>query len=259
MKIARFSAEGAEHYGIVKGEEINEITGDPFSDLQPTGKRYPLSQVKLLPPVLPRQIWCPGLNFASHLHISAAATGRSGIPQHPEPWQKGMNSLIGPEDYIVLPKESGGEVHYEGELVAVIGKACHSISPSEAAKYIFGYTCGNDVSERDWQRNDNSFWRAKGSDTFCPIGPWIETELPVGGADMVVRLNGQEVQRANTRDMLFDFATIISYISQQVTLQPGDLLFSGTTGDTSAMRPGDMVEVEIKGIGVLRNPVKAEE
>ena len=259
MKVARFSTEGIERYGLVEGEELREVEGGIFGDLRLTGKRYSLSQVKLLHPVQPRQIWCPGLNFASHLHVSASATGQSDLPEHPQPWHKGLNSIIGPEEYIVIPKASGGEVHYEGELVAVIGKVCRNVSPAEAAEYIFGYTCGNDISERDWQKNDNSYWRAKGSDTFCPVGPWIETELPAGGVDMVVRLNGDEVQRANTKDMLFDFGTVISCISQQVTLQPGDLLFSGTTGDTSAMRPGDIVEVEMEGIGVLRNPVKAQE
>jgi 2-keto-4-pentenoate hydratase/2-oxohepta-3-ene-1,7-dioic acid hydratase in catechol pathway len=127
------------------------------------------------------------------------------------------------------------------------------------SRYVLGYTCGNDVSERVWQKQDWTFWRAKGADTFAPVGPWIETEADPTNLEMVVRLNGREVQRANTRDMLHDFPAIISYISQQVTLYPGDLVFSGTTGTTRAMKPADVAEVEIGGIGVLRNYVVAEE
>ena len=143
--------------------------------------------------------------------------------------------------------------------MAVIGRRCRRVASAEALEYVLGYTCGNDVSERDWQKDDRYMWRAKGSDTFCPVGPWIETDLDPHNVQMGVRLNGQEVQRANTRDMIFDFPAFISYVSQQVTLQPGDLLFSGTTGETGAMKPGDVVEVEMIGIGVLRNYVKREE
>jgi len=258
MRIARFLTNGNEHYGVVEGDEIKEIAGDIFGDFKVTTRRYLLAKVKLLAPMKPGQIWCPGLNFASHLHVSASATGQSSLPKHPQPWTKGVNSLAGPEDNIVIPKASKGNVHYEGELVAVIGKRCRNVSPAQAMDYVCGYTCGNDVSERDWQKADNSYWRAKGSDTFCPIGPWIETEASPTNVEMIVRVNGKEAQRASAKDMLFDFATIISHISQQVTLQPGDALFSGTTGDTAAMKPGDVVEVEMTGVGVLRNYVKAE-
>jgi 2-keto-4-pentenoate hydratase/2-oxohepta-3-ene-1,7-dioic acid hydratase in catechol pathway len=149
-------------------------------------------------------------------------------------------------------------VHYEGEVVAVIGKDCRRISPAQAPRFILGYTCGNDVSERTWQGEDWSFWRAKGSDTFAPVGPWIETEIDARNLDLVVRVNGDQVQHCNTRDMLFTFPEIVSYISQHVTLRPGDLVFSGTSGTTTAIKPGDVVEVEIPGIGVLSNPVEAE-
>jgi 2-keto-4-pentenoate hydratase/2-oxohepta-3-ene-1,7-dioic acid hydratase in catechol pathway len=133
------------------------------------------------------------------------------------------------------------------------------VAPSQALGHVLGYTCGNDVSERVWQRDDWTFWRAKGSDTFAPVGPWIETDVDPANLEMVVRLNGSEVQRANTRDMLHDFSTVISYISQQVTLYAGDLVFSGTTGSTTAMKPDDVVEVDIEGIGVLRNYVHSED
>ena len=142
--------------------------------------------------------------------------------------------------------------------MAVIGKHCRRVAPDKAAKYILGYACGNDVSDRTWQGEDWTFWRAKGSDTFAPVGPWIETGIDPQKLDMIVRLNGREVQRCHSKDMLFTFPEIISYISQQVTLQPGDLVFSGASGVTCAIKPGDTVEVDIPGIGVLSNPVTAE-
>ena len=261
MKIARFRNEKRVAYGVVERDEVAEIRGSIFSRFRLTDTRHKLSEVQLLPPTDPLQIWCPGLNFSEHLEFAGSVLGPEKTPghEHPEPWEKGRNALIGHEDFILIPKDSTGEVHYEGEAVAVIGRTCRRASPKEALRCVLGYTCGNDVSERTWQRNDWTFWRAKGSDTFAPVGPWIETAVDPSNLDMVVRLNGEEVQRANTSDMIHNFAEIISYISQQVTLHPGSLIFSGTTGTTSAMKPEDVVDVEISGIGVLRNFVKAEE
>jgi 2-keto-4-pentenoate hydratase/2-oxohepta-3-ene-1,7-dioic acid hydratase in catechol pathway len=259
MKLARFRVGRRTAYGVVEGDEVVEIRGNIFGRFRVTGPRHSLRDVKLLPPTEPLQVWGPGLNFPDHIAHARAMMGPREYPTHPEPWHKGRNALIGHEDYIVIPKDSSGDVHYEGEAVAVIGRRCRRVSREEALNYVLGYTCGNDVSERTWQRSDRSFWRAKGSDTFAPVGPWIETEVDPRNMDMVVKLNGRVVQKANTRDMISDFATIISYISQQVTLYPGDLIFSGTTGETAAMKPGDVVEVEISGIGTLRNFVKKEE
>ena len=260
MKIAQFRDGRRVAYGVVEGDEVAEIRGSIYARFRITDIRHKLREVKLLPPTDPTQIWCPGVNFAAHLEFagSVLGEGRSPQAQHPQPWQKGRNALAGHEDFLVIPKDSGGDVHYEGEAVAVIGKMCRRVSPREAPRYILGYTCGNDVSERTWQREDWTFWRAKGSDTFAPVGPWIETEADPSNMDMVVRLNGEEVQRANTADMIYDFPSIVSYISQQVTLHPGDLVFSGATGVTSAMKPEDVVEVEMGGVGVLRNYVRAE-
>ena len=261
MKIARFRNGRRVAYGVVEGDEIAEIRGSIFTRFRITHDRHKLSEVKLLAPTDPMQIWCPGLNFAEHMEFAGGILGQDRTTgwQHPEPWQKGRNALIGHEDFIIIPNDSSGDVHYEGEAVAVIGKMCRRVGPQEALKYVLGYTCGDDVSERVWQKDDWTFWRAKGSDTFAPVGPWIETEVHPYNLDMVVRVNGEEVQRANTSDMIHDFSRIISYISQNVTLHPGDLIFSGTTGTTRAMKPEDVVEVEISGIGVLRNFVKAEE
>ena len=260
MKITRFRDTRRMAFGVVMGDEIVEIRGSIYTRFRLTDTRLPLSEVNILAPTEPAMMWGPGLNFAEHLEFAASVLGEgaNGLPQHPEPWHKGLNSLTGHDDPIVIPKDSTGDVHYEGEAVAVISRNCRRVTPSDARKYILGYTCGNDISERTWQRNDTTFWRAKGSDTFAPVGPWIETDIDPQDLEILVRLNGEEVQRAYTKDMLLTFSEIVSYLSQQVTLHPGDLVFSGTAGTTKAMRPGDKVEVEIPGIGVLSNPVEAE-
>ena len=260
MKIGRFQYNGHTAHGVVEGDEVVEIEGDIYSDFKASGERRKLEDVKLLAPTDPREIWAPGLNFANHLEFAAGVLGDEDphIPEHPEPWIKARNSLAATGETIILPHDTAGEVHYEGEAVAVIGRPCRRVSPQEAGSYILGYTCGNDVSERAWQKDDWTFWRAKGSDTFAPVGPWIETDINPQALEMIVRLNGEEVQHGYTEEMLFTFAEIVSYISQQITLQPGDLIFSGSTGVTVALKDGDLVEVEIPGIGVLSNPVVRE-
>lgn len=260
MKIARFRVARRVAFGVVDGDEIIEVRGSIYSRFRLTDTRHPLSEVKILPPTDPKEIWGPGINFVDHLETAAMALGKDvvPIPEHPNPWQKARSSLTGPGDPIIIPKDSTGEVHYEGEVVAVIGKNCRRVSPAEAKRYILGFTCGNDVSERTWQKGDFSFWRAKGADTFAPVGPWIETECDPQQLEIVVRLNSEEVQRFHTKDMLFSFDDIVSYISQSVTLRPGDLVFSGCAGITGAIKPGDTVDVDVAGIGLLSNPVTEE-
>lgn len=260
MKIARFRTGRRVAYGVILEDEIAEIRGSIYAKFRVTDTRFPLAQVKLLPPTDAGELWGPGLNFVDHLEFAGSVFGSETppVPEHPNPWRKGRNALTGVGDPVIIPKDTAGEVHYEGEAVAVIGKNCRRIPPERAHQFILGYTCGNDVSERGWQKDDWTFWRAKGADTFAPVGPWIETEIDPQKLDLLVRINGAEVQRCNTRDMLFSFAEIVSYISQQVTLRPGDLVFSGATGVTCALNPGDTVEVDIPGIGVLSNPVVAE-
>ncbi len=260
MKIARFRAGRRVAYGVVLDCEIAEVRGSIYASFRITDTHHPLSEVKLLPPTDPAELWGPGLNFADHLEYAGSVFGQAAMPmpEKPQPWRKGRNALTGINDPIIIPRDAAGEVHYEGEAVAVIGKQCRRVSPEQAENYILGYTCGNDISERAWQKDDWTFWRAKGADTFAPVGPWIETEVDSQRLDLLVRLNGEEVQRCNTRDMLFSFPEIVSCISQQVTLRPGDLVFSGATGVTRPLQPGDTVEVEIPGIGVLTNPVIAE-
>ena len=261
IKIARFQKDRRVAYGVVDGDEIAEVRGSIFTRFRITDARHKLSSVRLLAPTDPLQIWCPGLNFTDHVEFASGILGSKQTPavEHPNPWHKGRNALIGHEDVIIIPKESSGDVHYEGEVVAVIATTCRRVSPERAMRYVLGYTCGNDVSERTWQKDDWSLWRAKGSDTFAPVGPWIETEVDPSDLDMAVRINGEEVQRANTGGMIHDFSNIISYISQHITLHSGDLIFSGSTGTTNTMKPEDVVEVDISGIGVLRNFVKAEQ
>ena len=260
MKIARFRVNGQVRYGIVDGEELSEIRGSIYKTFKVNGTKHNLKDVVILPPTNPSEIWCPGLNFANHLEYAAEVLGEENpiVPKHPEPWIKARSSLTGTSDPIILPLDCSGEVHYEGEAVAVIGKLCRRVTVQDAHQFVLGYTCGNDVSDRVWQRDDWTFWRAKGADTFAPVGPWIETDCNPQDLDMIVRLNGKEVQHGKTEEMLFSFGEIISYISQQVTLYPGDLVFSGSTGVTVALKPGDVVDVEIPGIGVLSNPVVAE-
>ena len=245
MRLARFRAERRVAYGVVEEEEVIEIRGSIYTRFRMTDTRHRLNEVKLLPPTEPTEMWGPGLNFAGHQEFAASVFKNGGgeppLPEHPEPWVKARGSLTGHDDPIIIPRDSQGQVHYEGEAVAVIGKICRRVTPSEARRFILGYTCGNDVSDRTWQKDDWTFWRAKGADTFAPVGPWIETDIDPQQLELIVRLNSEEVQRAYTKDMLFTFSEIVSYISQQVTLRPGDLVYSGTNGVTAAMKPGDTV------------------
>ncbi len=262
MKIARVRRRGnprAVHV-VVEGDEVFEIKGSIYANFRVADIRHPLSEVTLLPPTEAPEIWCPGLNFLDHLEYAGSVLGQGTppVPAHPQPWRKGRNALTGCRNPIIIPKDCEGEVHYEGEAVAVIGKNCRRVSPAQAGGFILGYTCGNDVSERAWQGKDWTFWRAKGSDTFAPVGPWIDTEVDPQSLDLIVRVNGEQVQQCSTSDMLFTFAEVVSYISQHATLRRGDLVFSGATGITTAINPGDVVEVDIPGIGVLANPVEAE-
>jgi 2-keto-4-pentenoate hydratase/2-oxohepta-3-ene-1,7-dioic acid hydratase in catechol pathway len=206
--------------------------------------------VTLLAPVVPGKILCVGRNYRSHL-------GTRPQPASPEIFYKPITALQDPGGPIVIPRDAT-DLHYEGELVVVIGKQVKHATPEEARAAIFGVTCGNDVSERNWQAGpgkDLQWWRAKGSDTFAPLGPAISTGLDYGSLLLQTRLNGEVVQKQTTADLLFDCPTVVSWISGWVTLLPGDVIYTGTPGATRAMKAGNVVEVEIEGVGVLRNPV----
>jgi 2-keto-4-pentenoate hydratase/2-oxohepta-3-ene-1,7-dioic acid hydratase in catechol pathway len=247
----RYRYDGQVAYGLLEGRLVREIGGNLTGALAPTGKTIELSQVELLCPCEPGKILAVGLNYRSHL-------GQRPQPAHPEMFLKPVSALQDPEGPIVIPRDAT-DVHYEGELVVVIGTKVKNASPEQAANAIFGVTCGNDVSDRNWQhgeKKDLQWWRAKGSDTFAPLGPAVVTGLDFGNLTLETRLNGEMVQRQSTADLIFDCASIVSWASGWVTLFPGDVIYTGTPGATRRMVPGDVVEVEIEGIGTLRNRVR---
>ena len=249
-KYIRFHSGASAAYGILDGNTIRELRGDLFGEHAETGAVHNLEDVKLLYPCRPGKILAVGLNYKSHL-------GERPQPAHPEIFYKPISALQDPDGQIVLPRDST-DVHYEGEIVAVIGKQVRNVSVDEARDAIFGVTCGNDISERNWQNGkgkDLQWWRAKGSDTFAPLGPAIVTGLEYGKLLLQTILNGEVVQKQFTSDLIFDCPTIVSWISRWVTLMPGDIIYTGTPGSTRKLSPGDTVEVEIEGIGVLRNTV----
>ena len=247
MKFARFSAHGEVAYGVVEGNLVRQISTTPFGPYEVIDHAHTLDQVRLLAPVEPRKIIAIALNYGSHLADHAA-------PKQPEPFWKNPSSVIGPDEAIVIPPDSG-KVDAEGELVVVMGKQAKGVSKEAALDHVLGYTCGNDVSARPWQGNDIQWWRAKGSDTFAPLGPFLVTDLDPTKLDVRTRVNGEEKQASSVNNLLFDIPTIISFITQVVTLDPGDVIYSGTPGIPPQLQPGDVVEVEVTDIGVLRNTV----
>lgn len=253
MKFARFETAGTVKYGIVEGDNLQEIQGDLFGDHTLTGNVYGLPTVKLLVPCTPSKLLALGLNYALHVQESSRKQ-----PERPEPFYKVPSSLCNPGDPIRIPP-GAGETHFEGELVVVIGKPARRVPKEAALEYVFGYTCGNDVSARPWQRGDLQWWRGKSCDTFSPLGPWIETDIADPSTlTLETRLNGEVQQHSGTDKMLFDVPTTISFISQVVTLYPGDVIYTGTCDGVGPMEHGDTVEVDISNIGVLRNPVLRE-
>jgi 2-keto-4-pentenoate hydratase/2-oxohepta-3-ene-1,7-dioic acid hydratase in catechol pathway len=248
-RYVRYSSNGNTSYGILEGESIRELQGDIFTRAEPTGKISSLHEVKLLAPCKPSNVAAIGRNYKSHIadrNIQPAA--------FPGLFWKPASCIVGTEENILLP-EGAANVHYEAELVIVIGKAARHVSPADARQYIFGITGGNDVSERDWQKNDLQWFRAKGSDTFGALGPCIATGLDYNDLLVQSRVDGEIRQSGRTGELIFPVDTVVSYISQFVTLGPGDVIYTGTPGTTKAMQPGELVEIEVEGVGVLRNRV----
>ncbi len=248
-KYVRYESGGRVAYGVLEADTIRELSGDLFASPTPTGRTLKLSAVTLLAPCEPKKVIAVGLNYKSHLGERPSAT-------YPGLFAKLPTSIIGPDATIVYP-EGAGNVHFEGEMVVVIGRRARNVPASDAAQYIFGVTAGNDVSERDWQKQDLQWFRAKASDTFGPLGPAIVRGLDYSDLLLQTRLNGEVVQSQRTKDLIFGVHAIVSYISRFVTLEPGDVIYTGTPGTTRAMKPGDVVEVEIEGVGVLRNRTSA--
>ncbi|MFI8594117.1 fumarylacetoacetate hydrolase family protein [Microbacterium sp. NPDC078428] len=252
MKIVRFSHEESIRYGVVDETDIVVLAGDPlFAGFDTTGQRVPLREVQLLAPVIPRsKVVGVGRNYRDH----AAELGNEA-PAEPLLFFKPNTSVIGPGDAIVRPGISE-RVDFEGELVAVIGRVARNVSVEDAAGYVFGYTIGNDVTARDLQKSDGQWARAKGFDSFCPIGPAIETDLDLAQARIVTRVNGEVKQDGPVSDMIHSVAEVIAYASAAFTLLPGDLIMTGTPAGVGPIVAGDVVEIEIPGLGLLRNPVR---
>ena len=255
MRIARYEAHGAIHYGVIEGDSVIALSASPFEEHSRTDHVHKLSDVKLLAPVVPGKILAMGLNYTSH------------IGDRPAPRTRWFSTRPPPASSVPrTPSSAPKEVERfdaEGEMVVVIKDKCKNVSKEDALNHVLGYTCGNDVSARDWQRrdrneNNSDWWRAKSADTFSPMGPWIETDLDPHDQHLRTRVNGNEEQNESTAHLLFDVPTMIEFITRYVTLEPGDCIYTGTPGTTQDMGDGAICEIDISGIGVLRNPVKLE-
>lgn len=255
MRICRFTTGDDPEFGLVDGtgRKIAAITGDPlYTKIELTGQTHDLDAVRLLAPVIPRsKVVAVGKNYADH-----AAEMGGEVPAQPLLFLIPNTAVVGPGDPVVIPSLTQ-EVSYEAELAVVIGRMCKDVKAEDAAKVIFGYTCANDITARDLQRGDGQWARAKGMDTFCPLGPWIETDLDVASLRVTSRLNGETRQDGNTADMVFGIGTLVEYISAAFTLLPGDVILTGTPAGVGLVEPGQRVEVEVEDIGVLANPFVA--
>jgi len=252
MRIIRFLDEGASRYGWVLGDEVGLIVGQPYGSFKRDSAKLPLESLQLLPPVKPGKIICVGRNYVAHAQEHDAE-----VPDQPLLFLKPPSSVIGPGETILLPPQSQ-RVEHEAELAAVIGKTSRWLDPDQALDAVYGYTIANDVTARDLQRRDGQWTRGKGFDTFCPVGPWIETEFDPADAVVSCTVNGELRQMGSTRDMVFRVRQLVAYASSVMTLEPGDLLLTGTPAGVGLLQDGDEVAVSIEGLGELKNPVKAE-
>jgi 2-keto-4-pentenoate hydratase/2-oxohepta-3-ene-1,7-dioic acid hydratase in catechol pathway len=250
MKIARFSNGSEPRYGIVDGPELVVLKGHPLAvGYDTTGERIPLKEVKLLAPTIPSKVICIGKNFADH----AAEIGEE-VTLEPLIFFKPSSAIIGHGEAIVLPEQSK-QVELEAELTLVIGKIAKNVSEKDALDYIFGYTIANDVTARDLQFGDGQWARSKAFDTFCPLGPWIETEFLPESQVIESRINGETRQHVSISKMTHNIRTIVSYVSKNMTLLPGDIILTGSPAGISVISPGDLIECEVEGIGILTNTV----
>ncbi|WP_353266795.1 fumarylacetoacetate hydrolase family protein [Gemmatimonas sp.] len=248
QEYVRYQAGGTTWYGRLDGETIVQLRAAPWLGGTPTGVKVPRSKAVLLAPAVPSKVIAVGLNYQTHLGERSAAA-------YPGLFAKLPTSIIAHNDTVILPPDANN-VHYEGEMVIVMGKRAQNVSKEGAKEYVFGVTTGNDVSERDWQKSDLQWFRAKAADTFGPLGPVIVTGVNYDDLLLETVLNGKVVQSQRTRDLIFNVAEIVSYISRYVTLEPGDVIYSGTPGTTQQMKSGDVVQVRLENVGLLSNPVK---
>ena len=246
MRLVRFLVKGGPAYGILNNDEIVELDREGYASLTSRRAVHRASEVRLLAPCVPTKVVAVGLNYRDHARELGMA-----VPENPVLFLKPPTAVIGPGDNIIYPAMSR-QVDYEGELAVVIGKRCKNVPAGEAESHILGYTCFNDVTARDLQRKDGQWTRAKSFDTFAPFGPWIGRIDP-SDADIQTRINGKVVQKSNTSDLIFDVPRLLQFISGVMTLEPGDVIATGTPPGVGPLQKGDAVEVEIEGIGILKN------
>lgn len=252
MRLVRVARPDGPAFGVVDGGHVALLDGHPFGEVRVTNQVAPLDQVPLLAPLIPSKVLCVGRNYAAH----AQEMGNE-VPAEPMIFMKPSTSVIGPGDTIRLPGLSEA-VEHEAELAIVIGRLTRGVGVEEAAGSVLGYTCANDVTARDLQRRDGQWTRAKGFDTFCPLGPWLETDLdPAAGVSVSCRVNGEPRQSGSTADFVFGVAELVAYCAAFTSLLPGDVILTGTPSGVGRLVDGDTVEVEVEGIGVLSNPVVA--
>ncbi|MBQ3135161.1 MAG: fumarylacetoacetate hydrolase family protein [Oscillospiraceae bacterium] len=253
-RYVRFSHHGQTRYGRLSGDTVYPLLGDLFACRDEDGTTLPLSEVALLPPCRPTKLLCVGFNYRDH-----AEEFDLPVPAKPNIFIKPLSALTGPEQPVRFPKALAHQVDYEAELVIVVGRRARHVALEDAADYILGYTIGNDVTARDLQEKTGQWTVCKGFDTFAPIGPWIETAVdPREGLDISAWVNGQRRQHSNTKHLIFDAHYLVHYLSQVMTLEPGDVIFTGTPSGIGPVQPGDVMEMRIQGIGSLCNPVEAE-
>ncbi|MGH2683314.1 MAG: fumarylacetoacetate hydrolase family protein [Actinomycetota bacterium] len=249
MKLVRFRHDDRISTGVLEDDSIRVLSGTFFENPVPTGGEVGVSDVRLLAPVIPSKVVAVGRNYVAH----AQELGNE-VPEEPLIFLKPSTSVIGPGDPVPLPPESS-RVDHESELAVVIGRLCRRVTEEDASKYVLGYTCGNDVTARDLQEKDDQWTRAKGFDGFCPLGPWVETELDPSDIEVACRVNGEVRQSGRTSAMAFPPPVLVAYVSRVMTLLPGDVILTGTPAGIGPLAEGDQVEVEVEGIGVLANRV----
>src|SRR5918996_5231546 len=260
MRWCRVQSAQRAVYGLIEGERVTEVTGSPFETYTRTAVTHALSAVKLLVPVIPPTFYAAGVNYRQHVTEMAQRRGvKPEFPPQADVGYRANNALVATEEPIVIPGDATEQVQYEGELVVVIGRRCKRVSEAEALDYVFGYTIGNDVSERTWQRGDRTLWRSKNNDTFKPMGPWIVTDgVDPENCEVKIYLNEKFISQYNMSGAIFGVREYISRMSQYLTLYPGDVIWMGTDGAPENMKDGDVVDIEVEGIGTLSNPVKWE-
>ena len=256
MKWCRFSSGNGISYGIIEGDNVVEVDGNPFDGYTKTSKSQPLASVKLEVPVIPPTFYAAGINYPEHVTWAAKMRGEEPVlPEKADIGYRAINALVPNEHPIIVPSDATELLQYEGELVVVIGKECKNVTQDQALDYVLGYTIGNDVSERTWQRGARTMWRAKNTDTFKPMGPWIVTDLEPDDLHVTITLRDRVVGEYDIKTAIFGVREYISDMSKYLTLVPGDIIWMGTDGATENMVDGDVVEIEVSDIGVLRNKV----